>query len=32
MHEVERKVAGASGMGAGRRIGGRDNMVEMGTD
>ena len=31
-HEVERKVAGASGMGAGRRIGGRDNMVEMGTD
>ncbi|PMD24855.1 PCI-domain-containing protein [Hyaloscypha hepaticicola] len=32
MHEVERKVAGASGMGAGRRVGGRDNMVEMGTD
>merc|ERR1711881_431897 len=32
MHEVERKVAGASGMGSGRRIGGRDNMVEMGTD
>ncbi|PBP28396.1 pci domain containing protein [Diplocarpon rosae] len=32
MHEVERKVAGASGMGSGRRVGGRDNMVEMGTD
>jgi len=32
MHEVERKAAGAAGMGAGRRIGGRDNMVEMGTD
>ncbi|KAG9229675.1 PCI domain-containing protein [Amylocarpus encephaloides] len=32
MHEIERKVAGATGMGAGRRIGGRDNMVEMGTD
>lgn len=32
MHEGERKAAGASGMGAGRRIGGRDNMVEMGTD
>lgn len=33
MHEVERKANGASGMGAGRRIGGgRDNMVEMGTD
>jgi len=32
MHEVERKAQGASGMGAGRRIGGRDNMVEMGTD
>lgn len=32
MHEVERKLAGASGMGAGRRIGGKDNMVEMGTD
>lgn len=32
MHEVERKLQGASGMGAGRRIGGRDNMVEMGTD
>lgn len=31
-HEVERKVAGATGMGAGRRVGGRDNMVEMGTD
>jgi translation initiation factor 3 subunit M len=29
LHEVERKVAGASGMGAGRR---RDNLVEMGTD
>lgn len=32
MHEVERKAAGASGMGAGRRVAGRDNMVEMGTD
>ncbi|CAG8982908.1 hypothetical protein HYALB_00002925 [Hymenoscyphus albidus] len=32
MHEIERKVAGATGMGAGRRVGGRDNMVEMGTD
>lgn len=32
MHEVERKSQGAAGMGAGRRIGGRDNMVEMGTD
>jgi translation initiation factor 3 subunit M len=33
MHEGERKAAGASsGMGAGRRVGGRDNMVEMGTD
>jgi translation initiation factor 3 subunit M len=32
MHEAERKVAGATGMGAGRRVGGRDNMVEMGTD
>ncbi len=33
MHEVERRAAGAtSGMGAGRRVGGRDNMVEMGTD
>lgn len=32
MHEVERKAQGASGMGTGRRIGGRDNMVEMGTD
>jgi len=32
MHEVERKVAGVAGMGAGRRVGGRDNMVEMGTD
>ncbi len=33
MHEAERKVAGASGMGAGRRAGGgRDNVVEMGTD
>ena len=32
MHEAERKIAGASGMGAGRRTGGRDNMVEMGTD
>lgn len=32
MHEVERKLAGMAGMGAGRRIGGRDNMVEMGTD
>ncbi|KAL3423915.1 eukaryotic translation initiation factor 3, subunit M [Phlyctema vagabunda] len=32
MHEAERKLAGAAGMGAGRRIGGRDNMVEMGTD
>ena len=31
--EVERKAAGATGMGAGRRAGGgRDNMVEMGTD
>jgi translation initiation factor 3 subunit M len=33
MHEGERKAAGGpSGMGAGRRVGGRDNMVEMGTD
>ncbi|KAG0650952.1 Eukaryotic translation initiation factor 3 subunit M [Hyphodiscus hymeniophilus] len=33
MHEADRKLAGASGMGAGRRTGGnRDNMVEMGTD
>lgn len=32
IHELERKAAGASGMGAGRRIGGRENMVEMGTD
>ncbi|KAH8603037.1 hypothetical protein B0O99DRAFT_18352 [Bisporella sp. PMI_857] len=32
MHEVERKAAGASGMGAGRRPNGRDNMIEMGTD
>lgn len=31
MHEVERKAAGASGMGAGRRIGGKD-LIEMGTD
>ncbi|EHL03338.1 putative Eukaryotic translation initiation factor 3 subunit M [Glarea lozoyensis 74030] len=31
MHDMERKVAGA-GMGSGRRMGGRDNMVEMGTD
>jgi translation initiation factor 3 subunit M len=29
MHEVDRKAAGQSGMGGGRR---RDNMVEMGTD
>jgi translation initiation factor 3 subunit M len=32
MHDIERKVAGAAGMGSGRRMGGRDNMVEMGTD
>ena len=32
MHGVERKAQGVSGMGAGRRIGGRENMVEMGTD
>lgn len=33
MHEADRKAAGASGMGAGRRPGGnRENMVEMGTD
>jgi len=32
LHEVERKAAGASGMGAGRRLAGRDNVVEMGTD
>jgi translation initiation factor 3 subunit M len=32
MHDVERKAAGAAGMGSGRRIAGRDNMVEMGTD
>jgi len=32
MHEVDRKLAGATGMGSGRRTGGRDNMVEMGTD
>jgi len=32
MHEAERKLAGASGMSSGRRAGGRDNMVEMGTD
>ena len=32
LHEVERKAAGASGMGAGRRPAGRDNVVEMGTD
>jgi translation initiation factor 3 subunit M len=31
MHEVERKAAGASGMSAGRRNGGKD-MIEMGTD
>ncbi|KFY25467.1 hypothetical protein V493_04647 [Pseudogymnoascus sp. VKM F-4281 (FW-2241)] len=31
LHEVERKAQGASGMGAGRRVGGRD-MIEMGTD
>lgn len=29
LHEVDRKAAGQSGMGGGRR---RDNMVEMGTD
>lgn len=32
VQEAERKAAGATGMGAGRRTGGRDNMVEMGTD
>jgi len=33
LHEAERKIAGASGMGAGRRApGGRENMIEMGTD
>lgn len=32
MHEAERKLAGATGMGGGRRGVGRDNMVEMGTD
>ncbi|KAG9241643.1 hypothetical protein BJ878DRAFT_519648 [Calycina marina] len=31
-HEVDRKAAGATGMGAGRRPAGRDNVVEMGTD
>ena len=31
MHDLEQKVSRA-GMGAGRRIAGRDNMVEMGTD
>ncbi|OBT49869.1 hypothetical protein VE04_10053 [Pseudogymnoascus sp. 24MN13] len=31
LREVERKAQGASGMGAGRRVGGRD-MIEMGTD
>ncbi|KAI9745437.1 MAG: hypothetical protein M1818_000971 [Claussenomyces sp. TS43310] len=31
-HDVERKTNGQSGMGAGRRVGGRDNMIEMGTD
>ena len=30
-HEAERKAQGASGMGAGRRVGGKD-MVQMGTD
>jgi translation initiation factor 3 subunit M len=30
-NEIERKVTG-QGMGAGRRTGGRDNLVEMGTD
>ena len=29
LHEVDRKAAGQSGMGGGRR---RDNMIEMGTD
>lgn len=32
MHEADRKLAGASGMGAGRRTGGNRDMVEMGTD
>ncbi|RDW84961.1 eukaryotic translation initiation factor 3 subunit M [Coleophoma cylindrospora] len=32
IHEAERKAAGVAGMGGGRRIGGRDNMIEMGTD
>ncbi|EKD11878.1 uncharacterized protein L3040_009039 [Drepanopeziza brunnea f. sp. 'multigermtubi'] len=32
MQEVERRVAGTSGMSSGRRVNGRDNMVEMGTD
>lgn len=31
LHEIERKAQGASGMGAGRRVGGKD-LVEMGTD
>ena len=32
MHEADRKLAGTSGMGAGRRTGGNRDMVEMGTD
>jgi translation initiation factor 3 subunit M len=32
MKEVERRANGVQGMGAGRRAGGRDNMIEMGTD
>lgn len=31
IHEIERRAAGASGMGAGRRTGGKD-LIEMGTD
>lgn len=31
-HDAERKANGQSGMGAGRRAGGRDNLVEMGMD
>jgi translation initiation factor 3 subunit M len=32
MHEADRKLAGASGMGAGRRAAGGRDMVEMGTE
>jgi translation initiation factor 3 subunit M len=32
IHDMERRSAGVAGMGSGRRIAGRENMVEMGTD